>query len=123
LGGNSAGRLKLYASGGDAAGPEPMLAELGRIHALGIDLLKIRARKDDVDKTVWCQRHAADRGIGIAVDMTQNLAVPSQSVAEVVQYLEAVRRGGGAAPLFLEEALGPQEIRNLPALRRAVSDT
>ncbi len=115
--------LKLYASGGDAVGPGPMLGELDRIKALGIDVVKIRARNHQADKTRWCQRHAAERGIAVAVDMTQNLAVPSQSVSDILRYLEEVRRDGGPMPVFLEEALGPQEIENYVTLRARVPGT
>jgi hypothetical protein len=43
--------LRLYAGGGDAIGPEPMLRELDRVQQLGIDLLKIRARHHQADKS------------------------------------------------------------------------
>lgn len=123
LGGEANRPIKLYASGGDAVGPEPMLRELDRIQKLGIDLLKIRARNYQADKTVWCQRHAAERGIAVAVDMTQNLAIPSQSVSDILRYLDEVQRGGGRMPVFLEEALGPQEIKNYATLRARVPGT
>lgn len=58
LGGERTPRLKLYASGGDAVRPTPMLDELNRIRALCIDTVKIRAKNHQSDKTVWCQRHA-----------------------------------------------------------------
>lgn len=123
LGGEANRPIKLYASGGDAVGPEPMLRELDRIQKLGIDLVKIRARNYQADKTVWCQRHAAERGIAVAVDMTQNLAIPSQSVSDILRYLDEVQRGGGRMPVFLEEALGPQEIKNYATLRARVPGT
>lgn len=117
LGGERGRTLKLYASGGDAVGPEPMSRELDRIRALGIDLVKIRARNHQVDKTRWCQRQGGARGIAVAVDMTQNLAIPSQSVDDVVRFLGEVTRDDGSPPVFLEEALGPLEIANYATLR------
>lgn len=117
LGGETVRPLKLYASGGDCTGPEPMLRELDRIRALGIDLLKIRARHHQADKTRWCQHHGSARGVGIAVDMTQNLAIPSQSIDDVQRYLAAVTRDGGSMPVFLEEVFGPQEIKSFARLR------
>jgi L-alanine-DL-glutamate epimerase-like enolase superfamily enzyme len=123
LGGPSGRALKLYASGGDAIGPEPMLRELDRVQQLGIDLLKIRARHHQADKTVWCQRHAAERGIKVAVDMTQNLAIPSQSISDIFRYLEEIQQRGGRSPEFLEEALGPLEINNYATLRAKVPGT
>ncbi len=115
--------LRFYASGGDAVGPEPMSRELDRIQALGIDILKIRARNHEADKTRWCQRAGGKRGIMVAVDMTQNLAIPSQSVDDVVRFLGEVTREGGAAPVFLEEALGPLEVANYAKLRTSVRGT
>jgi len=123
LGGERTPRLKLYASGGDAVGPAPMLDELNRIRGLGIDTVKIRARNHQIDKTVWCQRNAAERRIAVAVDMTQNLAVPSQSIEDIERYLKAVQDAGGGMPGFLEEALGPLEIENYAELRKRVAGT
>ncbi|MEO6003710.1 MAG: enolase C-terminal domain-like protein [Opitutus sp.] len=109
--------LKLYASGGDAVGPEPMTRELDRIQALGIGLVKIRARAHQVDKTRWCQRSGAQRGIGVAVDMTQNLVIPSQSIDDIVRFVNAGSEAPGSNVAFLEEALGPEAIQQYPALR------
>ena len=115
--------LRLYASGGDAVGPEPMERELDRIHKLGINLIKIRASNHQADKTTWCQRHGFERGIAVAVDMTQNLATPSQSISDIIRFLDEIQRQGGQLPVFLEEALGPQELKNYTALRSQVTGT
>lgn len=112
--------LTLYASGGDAVGPAPMRNELDRIQALGIETVKIRGRHQQVDKTLWCQREARERGIAVAVDMTQNLAIPSQSVEDILGYLRALEAAGGVPPVFLEEALGPMEIEKYATLRARV---
>ncbi len=120
LGAESGRTLKLYASGGDSITPEAMGREISAIKALGIDLFKIRSRNHEAAKTAWCQRSAAVHGIEVAVDMTQNLAVPSQSVADILRYLDAVTLHGGRAPYFLEEALGPQELGNYRELRARV---
>ena len=114
--------LKLYASGGDSVSPEAMTREIAKVAALGIDVLKIRARNHEVAKTAWCQRHATPLGIAIAVDMTQNLAIPSQSVADILAYLQAVITAGGKLPYFLEEALGPEEIDTYRTLRASVPE-
>ncbi|MBL9214187.1 MAG: mandelate racemase/muconate lactonizing enzyme family protein [Opitutaceae bacterium] len=110
--------LRLYASGGDSVTTAAMTRELDAVAALGIDVFKIRARRHEAAKTAWVQRHARPRGIAIAVDMTQNLAIPSQTIADILAYLGEVTARGGAAPWFLEEALGPEEIRRYPELRR-----
>lgn len=120
LGGEGSRALKLYASGGDSVGPAEMARELAAVRTLGIDLFKIRARNHQAAKAVWCQREGAPLGIEIAVDMTQNLAVPSQSVSDIIAFLEELTRRGGRKPYFLEEALGPQELANYVTLRAQV---
>ncbi|MEO7599129.1 MAG: mandelate racemase/muconate lactonizing enzyme family protein [Opitutus sp.] len=122
LGGSPGRRLQLYASGGDAIGPVAMGRELDRIQHLGIDLVKIRARHQHTDKARWCQQHAAQCGIRVAIDMTQNLVVPSQSIADIQRFLFEITDGGrDAPPVFLEEALGPEAINQYPRLRREVA--
>lgn len=120
LGAEAGRRLKLYASGGDSMTPEAMAREITAVKALGIDVFKIRARNHEAAKTAWCQRIAGPQGIEIAVDMTQNLAIPSQSVPDILGFLDAVVREGGREPYFLEEVLGPQEIGNYRALRTKI---
>ncbi|MDB6169287.1 MAG: hypothetical protein JWM88_2151 [Verrucomicrobia bacterium] len=120
LGAGERRTLQLYASGGDSLTPAAMTREIAAVKSLGIDLFKIRARNHEAAKTAWCQRHASAHGIGIAVDMTQNLAVPSQSIADIRRFLEAVSSAEGGAPFFLEEALGPDEIGRYRELRAAV---
>ncbi len=117
LGGEANRPIKLYASGGDSIGPVEMAQEFAAIRTLGIDLFKIRARQHQAAKAAWCQRHGAPLGIAIAVDMTQNLAVPSQSVSDIIGFLEETIRRGGHHPYFLEEALGPQELAKYVELR------
>jgi L-alanine-DL-glutamate epimerase-like enolase superfamily enzyme len=114
--------LRLYASGGDAVGPAPMARELDQIKALGIDVVKIRARNHQADKVRWCVREASRRGIRVAIDMTQNLVVPSQSISDIIRFLGEASFADGAGPAFLEEALGPQDIENYPALRTRLRD-
>lgn len=120
LGGEANRSLKLYASGGDSVDPQAMAQELNAIKLLGIDLFKIRARNHQAAKAAWCQREGKPRGIEIAVDMTQNLAVPSQSVGDILGFLQQLRERQGSMPYFLEEVLGPQEIANLATLRTKI---
>jgi L-alanine-DL-glutamate epimerase-like enolase superfamily enzyme len=109
--------LEVYASGGDSITPHAMLGELERVAALGIRSFKIRGRAHQVDKVAWTQRQAATAGIGVAVDMTQNLVVPSQSPREVLEFTQRLVDASGVLPLFLEEVLGPDRIDELPGLR------
>ncbi len=108
--------LRLYASGGDALGVGPMAAELDEVERLGINTLKIRARKDNLDKAVWCARRGAERGIDLAVDMTQNMAITSQTIDDAVSFVTSVHEQCGLAPVFLEEALGPDATSGFPEL-------
>jgi L-alanine-DL-glutamate epimerase-like enolase superfamily enzyme len=117
LGAEHSRPLEVYASGGDSIVPEAMAMELAQVAQLGIRTFKIRGRSHQVDKVAWTQRAGAAEGIGIAVDMTQNLATPSQTPEEVIEFTRAVTDASGAPPVFLEEVLGPDRIADLPALR------
>lgn len=119
LGGTASRPLRAYASGGDSADPDYMQQEIDAVAALGIDTFKIRARQHQADKAIWTQRAATRSGITIAVDMTQNLAIPSQSAGDVLAFLAAYAEAGLPAPAFLEEVQGPLAIDALPELRRA----
>ena len=107
--------LKLYASGGDSLHPEAMETEFEQIQSLGVDVFKIRARNEDVNKARWCLKHGSQTGIRIAIDMTQNLAMPSQSIGDVISFLQQVGFNDHIA--FVEEALGPDAIDEFPRLR------
>lgn len=117
LGGKVVERIAMYGSGGDSPTPDLMRAEIDDLSARGIGIFKIRARNHEASKTAWTLEHAAAAGIAVAVDMTQNLAIPSQSVEDVLRYLADVRARCDRPIVFLEEALGPMEIENFPLLR------
>lgn len=121
LGGRTVDSIPLYGSGGDSTNPDDMAAEVALLKRKGIGLFKIRARNHQVGKTVWTLNHAAKQGIGVAVDMIQNLINPAQSVGEVVRFVEAVGRQTDQPIAFLEEALGPADIGSYPALRSKVN--
>ncbi|MCX4967539.1 mandelate racemase/muconate lactonizing enzyme family protein [Streptomyces sp. NBC_00654] len=119
LGGRRTDRIRLYASGGDSTSPAAMRSEIAAVAALGISTFKIRARGHEADKAVWTLDHAAPHGVGIAVDMAQNLDDPGQSVADALAFLDAVKAGTQQPLRFLEEPLGPALAHEYPALRRA----
>ena len=119
LGGDVARPIPVYASGGDSTDPAFMALEIERVARLGIRTFKIRARKHQVDKAVWCMRAAAQHGIAVAIDMTQNLAIPSQSAADVLSFLAEIKKATGISPTFLEEVQGPNSISELPQLCRS----
>ena len=109
--------LDLYASGGDSRNTVGMKRELDEVEQLGIKTLKIRARKEQVDKANLYIRHAHDKGIKIAIDMTQNLLVPGQTVDEAVRFRESLC----AQPSFIEEPLGPARLHDYPFLRQRIN--
>ena len=108
------GELDLYASGGDSPNPFFMSKELDEVEKHGIKTFKIRARNDDTAKTLWTMEEASNRGIRIAIDMTQNLVVPSQSIGEILTFRQSLSE----SPAFLEEPLGPDRILEYPFLRK-----
>jgi L-alanine-DL-glutamate epimerase-like enolase superfamily enzyme len=121
LGGQSVDTIRLYGSGGDSSTPAAMQAELDLLSENGIDLFKIRARNHQVAKTVWTLDHAARQGIGVAVDMAQNLHNPAQRFSDVVRFVAAVGARSQQPIQFLEEALGPFDLESYPLLRAKVN--
>lgn len=117
LGGTISRALPAYASGGDSISPRFMAEEIAAVERLGIGTLKIRARRHQADKAIWCAR--ASQAVAIAVDMTQNLAIPSQSAGDVLEFLAAHDTAGVARPAFLEEVQGPLATSVLPDLRKS----
>lgn len=117
LGGAAPHLLALYASGGDAVTPEEMAAEVDAVAALGLRTFKIRARPHQARKAAWTLEHAAQRGVAVAVDMVQNLAVPGQTVEGALAFLREVRSRTAHGLAFLEEALGLDELERCPQLR------
>lgn len=111
--------IALYASGGDSMAPAAMRAELDAVQTRGIETLKIRARAYEPDKAVWTLEEGHRRGVGVAVDMAQNLADPGQSVDETLAFLDHVRAGTAVPVRFLEEALGPARAESYPELRKS----
>lgn len=121
LGENENRPLQLYGSGGDSVNPEAMLKEFEYLDNTGIGLFKIRARKHQVNKTIWCINEGQKRGIQIAVDMTQNLMMPGQSVSDVINFYQSVTEKSGSYLVFLEEVLGPDNLEDYKTLRKKVN--
>lgn len=120
LGGTLNRAMPAYASGGDSIDPAHMAEEIGMVASLGCKTLKVRARAHQADKAIWCQRAGAEADVDIAVDMTQNLAMPSQVPAEIQTFLDRIRDDTGNGPAFIEEIQGPRDIGKLPGLRRSL---
>lgn len=117
LGGSAPQPLALYGSGGDSVTPEEMAAEIDEVAALGLRTFKIRARPGQVRKAAWTLEQAARRGVAVAVDMVQNLAVPGQKVEEALAFLGELKRRTACGLAFLEEALGLDDLERYPRLR------
>lgn len=114
--------VQIYGSGGDSLDTGSMEAELKYLRDLNISLFKIRARKDDMEKAVWTINKAKECRINIAIDMTQNLSNPGQSVKDVLNFENSIFRQTGKLPVFLEEALGIDHLNDYPELKmRGVS--
>lgn len=120
LGRESASPFTLYGSGGDSPDPKSMSREIDQLTRLGIVLFKIRARKEQVTKTVWTMKNAARSGIRVGVDMTQNLARPSQTPEDILAFVESVHESGLGHLSFLEEIFGPEAISHYPEFRKRI---
>jgi L-alanine-DL-glutamate epimerase-like enolase superfamily enzyme len=109
--------IAVYGSGGDSPGPEYMIKEFEELDGLGITRFKIRARHNQVKKTLWCMEQGLKQGVDIAVDMVQNLASPGQSVSDVAGFYEFIANHSSGKLFFLEEVLGVWNGHNYPDLR------
>ena len=116
FGGAKSRAIAMYGSGGDSLHPVYMAQELRQLAKRGIKTIKIRARHHQVEKTVWTINAAKLYGIGVAVDMTQNLAINGQTPEEVVTFCEQVYQQTGERLVFVEECLGLDRLTELPLL-------
>ena len=116
FGGAKTNAIAMYGSGGDSLHPIYMGQELKQLAERGIKTIKIRARHHQVEKTVWTIKAARQYGIGVAVDMTQNLAINGQTPEEVVTFCEQVYQQTDERLVFVEECLGLDKLIELPLL-------
>lgn len=112
--------IQLYGSGGDSPTPVSMTKEFEQLEVLGIRHFKIRGRKDQIRKVKWCMDEGLKRNINIAVDMTQNLAIPGQHIEEIAEFLENIDNKNDSRIFFLEEVLGVLDGQNYPSLRNLI---
>lgn len=112
--------IKLYGSGGDSPSPELLKKEFEYLNTLGINLFKIRARNNQVEKARFALKEGRKHGIEIAIDMTQNLANPGQNIDEVVAFYKKTCAGTGSKLFFLEEVLGLYDGDRYPDLRKQI---
>jgi len=118
FGGAQTESIRMYGSGGCCETREHFQQELAMLDAMGIDLYKIRAVKQDVYRTAWILEQASTHGVEVGVDMCQNLSNPPQPVDDVVDYVESVYQLTDKRIVFLEEAIGPSDVRGFKALRQ-----
>ncbi len=108
--------LPLYGSGGDSINPKAMNEEMRYLKGLGIRYFKIRARSNNINKAVWTIKEARNFDIQVAVDMTQNLANPGQTIDDVLSFEKKLIEQTGDIPFFLEEVLGMAHVEEFPEL-------
>lgn len=113
----SASSFALYGSGGDSVDPAAMHAEIDQLKQRGLRLFKIRAGAGHASKAVFVMQQAGAAGIEVGVDMTQNLARPSQTSDDVLRFVREVHDRSSRRICFLEEVFGPDALSELPALR------
>lgn len=121
LGGREVDALRPYGSGGEATTRAGIRDELSRLETLGVDVYKIRATIDELDKVEWVVKQAREHGIRVAVDMMESDTPRASKPKDVVQFLEALRERTGETLAFLEEPLGEKDIDNYAWLRSSVS--
>ena len=109
--------LPLYGSGGDSINPRYMEKELQYLYKQGIQFFKIRARAVEIEKVIWTISRAKAYDIQVAVDMTQNLANPGQTIEEVLKFENRIFKATGEWPFFLEESLGMNYNNHYPQLK------
>lgn len=120
LGGARADSIPLYGSGGCCDTKERFLRELDLLGLMGIERYKIRSLKHDILRTAWVLNEAGKRGIGVGVDMCQNLADPKQAVDDVVAFVNAVHARTSERMIFVEEAIAPDSPEGFRELRRRI---
>lgn len=117
---NPSKTIQLYGSGGDSTSPQFMDKEFDYMNSLGIKYFKIRARKDQVNKAVYALTKGAVDQIQIAVDMTQNLMNPGQSMEDIVSFYDKVIHVSNFNIFFFEEVLGVTDGYLYPELRKKI---
>lgn len=110
--------IELYGSGGDSPSPKFMDKEFEYLKSLGIVFFKIRARKNQVNKTNYALKRGIEYGVKIAVDMTQNLADLGNSIEDVITFYKNTKDASETGFFFYEEVLGIKNSYLLPKLRK-----
>ena len=117
FGDNFNDKVEVYGSGGICDSKEHFIEELEYLKFLGIKKYKIRSTVKDILRTAWILQEANKYKIEIGIDMCQNLADPPLSAQEVISFINDVRKISSENILFLEEAVGPTDIKGFKKLK------
>ena len=110
-------KVEVYGSGGICDSKEHFIEELDYLKSLGIKKYKIRSTEKDILRTAWILQEANKYKIEIGIDMCQNLTDPPLSAQEVISFINDVRKISSENILFLEEAVGPTDIKGFKKLK------
>ena len=117
FGDNFNDKVEVYGSGGICDSKEHFIEELEYLKSLGVKKYKIRSTEKDILRTAWILQEANKYKIEIGIDMCQNLSDPPLSAQEVISFINDVRKISSENILFLEEAVGPTDIKGFKKLK------
>ena len=120
FGNSSKKNIEVYGSGGICDTKEHFIEELELLKSLEIKKYKIRSVPGDINKTAWVLKEARRYDIDVGIDMCQNLADPPISSDEVISYINSVKKITNEKILFLEEAVGPMDIKGFKKLKETL---
>ncbi|MDA9084958.1 mandelate racemase/muconate lactonizing enzyme family protein, partial [Candidatus Pelagibacter sp.] len=113
--------IEVYGSGGICDTKEHFIEELELLKSLGIKKYKIRAVPSDINRTVWVLNEARKYDVDVGIDMCQNLADPPINADDVINYINYVKNISKEKILFLEEAVGPMDIKGFKKLKETLN--
>jgi L-alanine-DL-glutamate epimerase-like enolase superfamily enzyme len=114
-------KIEVYGSGGICDTKEHFIEELELLKTLGIKKYKIRAVPSDINRTAWVLNEARKYDVDVGIDMCQNLADPPINANDVINYINFVKNITKEKILFLEEAVGPMDIKGFKKLKETLN--
>ena len=121
FGNSSKEKIEVYGSGGICDTKEHFIEELELLKTLGIKKYKIRAVPSDINRTAWVLKEARKYDVDVGIDMCQNLADPPINANDVIDYINFVKNITKEKILFLEEAVGPMDIKGFKKLKETLN--
>ena len=121
LGNSTKEKIEVYGSGGICDTKEHFIEEFELLNQLGVKKYKIRAVPSDINKTAWVLKEARKYGIEVGIDMCQNLADPPINAEDVINYINHIKNITKEKILFLEEAVGPMDIKGFKKLKETLN--